>query len=235
MGLPLLQRGDCLTERSNAGQPAFKRLRPIDLPLDERPVPSLRRGNLPHRPLHPPSLETTSIRKTLKGTAVRRSRRYETSHLLEDRYEPGSRGLVLKNLLGIRSKREMDRVEGVEYARALSDAVRMYGQQHHFVSEDVRRLHKPWLGTIYPWAGQYRQVNLVKDEFPFAFAMQISRLMEELEQGPLARFTPCGFDGVASGIATPGFRRGDRTDESGIFFGSAGRLERGLQADGEDI
>ena len=37
--------------------------------------------------------------------------RYDASGLIEAQYEPGSRGRVLRNLLGIRKKREMDEVE----------------------------------------------------------------------------------------------------------------------------
>ena len=47
---------------------------------------------------------------------------------------------------------------------------------------------------VYAWAGQYRQVNLVKGDFPFAPAARISSLMAELERGPLSRFTPCRFE-----------------------------------------
>jgi len=36
--------------------------------------------------------------------------RYDTSGLVEAQFEPGSRGRVLSNLLGIKSKRKMDRV-----------------------------------------------------------------------------------------------------------------------------
>ncbi len=53
-----------------------------------------------------------------------------------------------------------------------------------------------WLGNIYPWAGKYRQVNVAKDDFMFAAANQIPRLMEELEIGPLREFTPCRFDAI---------------------------------------
>lgn len=42
---------------------------------------------------------------------MKKSKRYDTSHLIEDQPEPGSRGRVLKNKLGITSKREMDRHE----------------------------------------------------------------------------------------------------------------------------
>jgi cell filamentation protein len=45
--------------------------------------------------------------------------RYDASGLVEAQFEPGSRRRVLKNLLGIKRKREMDRLEGLEQLRAL--------------------------------------------------------------------------------------------------------------------
>jgi cell filamentation protein len=42
---------------------------------------------------------------------MKKSGRYKIAHLIEDRFEPGSRGRVLKNKLGITSKRAMDRRE----------------------------------------------------------------------------------------------------------------------------
>jgi hypothetical protein len=42
----------------------------------------------------------------------RKAGRYDTSGLIEAQFEPGSRRRVLKNLLGIKSRREMNRVEG---------------------------------------------------------------------------------------------------------------------------
>lgn len=39
---------------------------------------------------------------------MKKSKRYDTSHLIEDQSEPGSRGRVIKNKLGVTSKREMD-------------------------------------------------------------------------------------------------------------------------------
>jgi len=46
---------------------------------------------------------------------------------------------------------------------------------------------------VYSWAGQYRQVNVSKNDFPFAMARHIPRLMEELERGVLRNYTPCFF------------------------------------------
>jgi len=118
---------------------------------------------------------------------------YDASGLIEAQFEPGSRGRVLRNLLGIKSKREIDQVEAQEQLRTLEELVRIYDQTHRFTAADVRRIHKIWLGSIYAWAGNYRQVNLSKGDFPFAAANQIPRLMIEFEKGPLRAYTPCRF------------------------------------------
>ena len=129
---------------------------------------------------------------------------YDASGLIEAQFEAGSHGRVLKNLLGIKSKREMDQVEAQEQFRALEELIRIYDQDHRFTAADVRRIHKIWLGPIYAWAGQYRRVNLSKGDFPFAAANQISRLVMEFEKGPLREYTPCRFtemSEIARGIA----------------------------------
>ena len=118
---------------------------------------------------------------------------YDASGLIEAQFEPGSRGRVLRNLLGIKSKREIDQVEAQEQLRTLEELVRIYDQTHRFTASDVRKFHKMWLEPIYAWAGNYRQVNLSKGDFPFAAANQIPRLMIEFEKGPLRAYTPCRF------------------------------------------
>lgn len=50
--------------------------------------------------------------------------RYDTGHLTEAHFEPGSRGCVLKNHLGIRSKREMDALEATKLADVTDWAIR---------------------------------------------------------------------------------------------------------------
>ncbi len=123
----------------------------------------------------------------------KKGKRYDTSGLVKAQFEPGSRGRVLKNLLGIKTKRKMDEVEEREQFRAIEELIRMYGPGHRFTAADVCDIHRIWFRTIYAWAGQYRQVNLTKGDFPFAAARQIPRLMSELEKGPLREFTPCRF------------------------------------------
>jgi cell filamentation protein len=96
--------------------------------------------------------------------------RYDTSEMIDAQIEPGSGGRVLKNLLGIKRKREMDQVEGLEQRRALDELIRIYDKDHRFTSADVRKIHQLWLGKVYKWAGSYRQVNVSKDGFMFAAA-----------------------------------------------------------------
>jgi cell filamentation protein len=70
-------------------------------------------------------------------------------------------------------------------------ALQLYGPSHRFTPADIRRLHRIWLGSIYPWAGKYRTVNIGKGGFQFAHAPLIPRLMAELGRGALRRHTPC--------------------------------------------
>jgi cell filamentation protein len=119
--------------------------------------------------------------------------RYDVSGQIEAQYQPGSRGRVLCNLLGITHKREMDEVEAREQKRALEEILSVYTLDHRFKAADVCRMHQIWLGGIYQWAGRYRQVNLTKGAFPFAAAGRIPDLMADYEKGPLRHFTPCRY------------------------------------------
>ncbi len=122
-----------------------------------------------------------------------RGKKYDVSGLLETEFEPGSRRRVLRNLLGVKSKRAMDQKEAQEQLRALNEISKLFDENHCFTARDIREIHKIWLGRIYPWAGQYRQVNLNKCGFEFARAMVIPANMEEFEKGSLRKRTPCRF------------------------------------------
>lgn len=120
--------------------------------------------------------------------------RYDTSGLPEDQYEPGSDGTVLKNLLGITSREEMETAETTELWIAEEHLLGEVEEDQTFSAEDIRSMHRLWLGSIYPWAGEYRQVNLTKDGFTFAMAHTIPALMADFERDQLKRCTPCCFD-----------------------------------------
>lgn len=122
---------------------------------------------------------------------IKKGRRYETNGLVEGQYEPGSHRRVLRNLLGITRKREMDRTELEEQLRAMAELVDRYDRNHQFTADDIRGIHRVWLGAVFAWAGEYRKVNLVKEGFPFAAANQIPRLMAIFEKDILKKYTPC--------------------------------------------
>lgn len=119
--------------------------------------------------------------------------RYDVSGLIEAQNQPGSRRRVLRNLLGITGKRAMDEEEAKEHKRALKELLSAYDLHYCFKAKDICWMHKIWLGRIYEWAGQYRQVNLTKNSFPFAAAARIPDLMDAFEKESLQRFTPCLF------------------------------------------
>lgn len=119
--------------------------------------------------------------------------RYDTSGLPEDQYEPGSGGTVLRNLLGITTREEMEVVETAALWRAQEQLLGEVEQDQSFIAQDIRDIHRNWLGSIYPWAGEYRQVNISKGGFTFAMAHTIPTLMETFEEVQLRRYTPCRF------------------------------------------
>jgi cell filamentation protein len=120
--------------------------------------------------------------------------RYDTSELTENRFERGSNGEVLKNLLGITSLEEMQAAETEALWAAEQRLLEEIEQDQAFTAQDICDMHCSWLGRIYAWAGRYRQVNISKDEFHFAMAHTIPALMESFEREQLRRYTPCLFD-----------------------------------------
>jgi len=110
----------------------------------------------------------------------------------ESEFQPGSRGRVLRNLLGITRVRDMEEAETQALWVAQATALKQYGRHHRFTSADIRRLHRMWLGSIYPWAGNYRTLNIGKGGFQFAHAPLIPRLMAVFSKDVLRRHTPCG-------------------------------------------
>jgi len=118
------------------------------------------------------------------------SRKYQAAGPQAE-FEPGSRGRVLRNLLGITRVRDMKLAESQALLLAQRHAVESYSEDHRFTAADICNLHRDWLGPIYVWAGKYRNVNLGKGGFQFAHAPLVPGLMAELARGPLARHTPC--------------------------------------------
>ena len=124
---------------------------------------------------------------------MKKGGRYDISGLVEAQYEPGSKNTILRNFLEIIDPDEMNRLEARALAKATDILIREYDQEHQFCAADIYHFHKTWLGEVYEWAGRYRNVNITKNDFTFAMAAQIPKLMEQFEQNQLSRYTPCVF------------------------------------------
>ncbi|MDT8321306.1 MAG: Fic family protein [Xanthomonadales bacterium] len=104
--------------------------------------------------------------------------------------QPGSDGRVLQNLLGITSPDEMNDVELDLLEQLYQFIFTDEFPDRRLTVADLKHWHYQWLGNVYAWAGEERSVNLVMDDFHFAAAAQIARLLDEFQQACLDHFTP---------------------------------------------
>jgi cell filamentation protein len=116
---------------------------------------------------------------------------YEPAAGPEAEMEPGSRGRVLRNRLGIRRKREMDVAEYEALLRTQDAYLERISTETRFTAALIRQMHRDWLGEIYEWAGAYRSVELSKGGFRWPPAHLVSDNMAVLERGLLQEHTPC--------------------------------------------
>jgi cell filamentation protein len=117
--------------------------------------------------------------------------RYSTTGNPEAQYEPGSRRRVLRNLAGITSVKTMELAETWCLKDTYTEVEDRYARTHRFAETDIRDLHRLWLSRIYPWAGQYRTVDISKGEHRFAVPRLVPGLMAEFSDTVLKRYTPC--------------------------------------------
>lgn len=119
--------------------------------------------------------------------------RYNTKGSDEGEFEPGSNGLVLKNLLGISKLQELEEYETSMLSAIVKKLAIEQQKVHSFCKKDICDIHKLWLGKLYSWAGEYRSVNMSKGGFTFAAAHLLPKLMQEFEKTILVKYTPCSF------------------------------------------
>jgi len=124
---------------------------------------------------------------------MKKQGRYSTSGLVEDQYMPGSNGKVLRNLLDITSKKEIDRIETELLFETTDQLLDEFDENWRFTANDILQIHRRWLGSVYEWAGTYRQVMMSKGNFMFAAPAYLPQLMADYEKEILAKFTPCNF------------------------------------------
>lgn len=104
------------------------------------------------------------------------------------------KGLVQKNKLGIKTQEELNEKETLLLLQSTEIWLKTYDQTHIFSAGNIKSMHKLWLGSLYSWAGKYRNVNISKDDFIFSAAHLIPQLMLTFQDEILTRYTPCKFD-----------------------------------------
>ncbi|MEF9425693.1 MAG: hypothetical protein L0956_00400 [Candidatus Mariimomonas ferrooxydans] len=73
---------------------------------------------------------------------MKKFKRYDASGLIEAQFEPGSQGRVLKNLLEIKRKREIDEAETKVLKNAIDELLDTYSKKHGFKEADIQKMHK---------------------------------------------------------------------------------------------
>jgi cell filamentation protein len=122
------------------------------------------------------------------GRKIQRSSKYLGAS--EDEFEPGSRGQVLRNKLGIYSKRKMDDLEIIKYRDATLKLTDYYPKDYSFNENDIKVIHREIFKELYDWAGQYRRVDISKEYIRFAKWIYIDKLMKEYSETYLEKLTP---------------------------------------------
>lgn len=105
--------------------------------------------------------------------------------------EPGSDGRVMANKVGITDQDSLDEAETVLLFKLYEEVFASLEEDKPLDVALLKQWHRRWLGTLYDWAGEERQVNLEKDGFPFAAAAQLPYLLCELDKTWLIPLTPC--------------------------------------------
>lgn len=124
-------------------------------------------------------------------TKMKSTRRYQHPGDAEAGYQPGSGRRVLRNKLGITSKRKIDQMEIISLIDAQNRYLNIIGPDTRFTAALLCRMHYDWLGEIYEWAGEYRSVEMEKAGFRWPPAYLIDTNMAVFEAGLLREYTPC--------------------------------------------
>lgn len=130
--------------------------------------------------------------------------KYSTEGLIEAEYEP--RGKVLKNKLGIRIKKKIEKIEAEAFSKIQANYWRIFSEDStpEITADLIKEIHRMWLSPIYDWAGEYRKVKISKGDCIFCFPLHIPSQMKKLEK-TLKKYTPlkkgCDLKTLAESIA----------------------------------
>jgi len=116
--------------------------------------------------------------------------RYEQGNPGDEEFQPGSKGRVLRNKLGIIDPLEIGLIESRLLAVAEARSYHRLDTASPISVELIQQLHRSWLSSLYYFAGKIRTVNLAKNDIMFAPLAYLEGTLEELDK-LLAANTPC--------------------------------------------
>ncbi|MFA5842098.1 MAG: Fic family protein [Candidatus Gracilibacteria bacterium] len=94
----------------------------------------------------------------------------------------GDEADILKNKLGITNPKELEDAETVLLTDSYDYFLKLLEQGKLKLNlELLFEIHAYFLGTLYPWAGKIRHVNISKNNAFFAPAKQISNALKQFE------------------------------------------------------
>jgi cell filamentation protein len=130
--------------------------------------------------------------------------RYDIQGGEDAQYEPGSEREVLRNLLGVVQRQEMDVIEFQALVAAKDRFFEHFDMDAVFTTETLLTMHRSWLGSIYAFAGRLRSVDIAKGNVWFAAAQFLEETFARFGRETLERRTPCSagsIGAVAAAIA----------------------------------
>lgn len=116
--------------------------------------------------------------------------RYDVNNS-QGHYEQGSDEQVLANKLGITNVADQNAAELVLLEKLYLSVFEKNFPEGPLSINLLKEWHHQWLGNVYDWAGNVRNVNISKGGFMFASAAQLPRLLSQFEKQYLHRLTPC--------------------------------------------
>jgi len=108
----------------------------------------------------------------------------------QSEFQPDSDEQVLRNRLGITDPDEINDIELDLLGQLYETIFSAEFPNRRLTVSDLQFWHHQWLGNVYSWAGEIRTVNVSKEDFSFAAATQVPRLLGQFQETCLDLYTP---------------------------------------------
>ncbi len=98
---------------------------------------------------------------------------------------------MLRNLLGVTSRAEMDTLEAQALLLAQARFFDRLDLSHSITTSNILSMHREWLEGIYPFAGKLRTLDIGKGNIWFASTQFLESTFTRFGDEILPTYTPC--------------------------------------------